>query len=989
MLELIKIKKDYSTGENVVHALKNVSLDFRKNEFVAILGPSGCGKTTLLNIIGGLDQYTNGDLIINGKSTKDFKDRDWDTYRNHSIGFVFQSYNLIPHQSVLQNVELALALSGVSKAERKERAKKALEAVGLSNQFHKKPSEMSGGQMQRVAIARALVNNPDIILADEPTGALDSETSIQVMEILKEVAKDRLVIMVTHNPELAQTYATRIVRMLDGEVLSDSLPLSTSEKKEEKNQETEKKQKKPSMSLLTSFSLSLKNLFTKKGRTTLTAFAGSIGIIGIALICSVSQGMTNYINVVQEETLSSYPLTIESQHMDLGKLMQAFIEASHSTSDHDQDNVYQKPALYDLINALNSVETKENDLRSFKRFIENEMANEESELYTALSGVQYTYDYDMLVYTKNVDGKIILSDTAELIKSMLGKYLSSSSPSSSESGIASMFLSNASNMVLWQELLSGDNGKLVNPLLEKQYDVIYGSWPNDYNQIVLVVDENNEIDDMTLYALGLKSDAEIDAIVNAAINKTELTIETKSWTYAELCNMQYRTILNSDCYRKDPISGLYYDLRQSDAGLTYLYDSGIDLKVSGIIRPKKDAIATMLSGSIGYTKKLTEYIIENAKKSSALQEQLQNPERNIFTGLPFENSSNLTIDEKASKFDSYISKLDNTKKAEAFINIKSIPDMNVLEENVNRMIQNMTFEQLVEQMVEKMAQQTGMSKEELRSYIEEMKEEDLRKLASQLLLEQAKIQYAEQIKQSLSSYSIEELSTMFESEYPSYTKEQKAEYYSVVIEFSSTSLEDNLRTLGYVELDNPSSIHLYAASFADKEIIEKEIKRYNQNVEEVEKISYTDYVGLMMRSVTTIINAITYVLIAFVAVSLIVSSIMIGVITLISVQERTKEIGILRAIGASKKNVSSMFNAETVMIGFSSGILGVGLTYILCIPINLILHSLTGIDNLNAYLPISAAFILIFISILLTLIAGIIPSRSAAKKDPVIALRSE
>ena len=552
MLELKNIKKDYPAGDGTVHALKGISLQFRRNEFVSILGPSGCGKTTMLNIIGVLDHYTSGDLIINGKSTKDFKSRDWDTYRNHSIGFVFQCYNLIPHQTVLQNVELALTLTGVSKAERRERAKKALEQVGLGNQLKKRPSQMSGGQMQRVAIARALVNNPDIILADEPTGALDTETSVQVMEILKEISKDKLIIMVTHNPELAEKYSTRIIRMLDGELKEDSMPLTEKEQQLERAEEKaansgKKKEKKPSMSFGTAFVLSLKNLISKKGRTALTSFAGSIGIIGIALIYAVSQGFTNYIDMVQENTLSSYPLTIESTNIDASTLLETFMGLANSEVEHEKDAVYTKPVVYDILDAMSNLETTENDLKSFKTYMEEEYAKEDSEdnensLHEAINGIQYTYDIDLQVYTKNVDDTIVASDTEELLREMLVEYMgmdssavsqmSDSASTMMDSSMSSMFMAN-SGMNLWQEMLPGDNGKMVNDLLEKQYDVVYGSWPTSYDEIVLVLDENNELDDMTLYALGLESQETIDAIMDAAVNKTELAPSDKSWSYEE------------------------------------------------------------------------------------------------------------------------------------------------------------------------------------------------------------------------------------------------------------------------------------------------------------------------------------------------------------------------------------------------------------------------------------------------------------------------
>lgn len=1004
MLELKNIKKDYPGGGETVRALKGISLQFCKSEFVSILGPSGCGKTTMLNIIGGLDQYTEGDLVINGKSTKDFKDRDWDAYRNHSVGFVFQSYNLIPHQTVLQNVELALTLSGVGKAERRSRAKKALEQVGLGSQLKKKPSEMSGGQMQRVAIARAIVNNPDIVLADEPTGALDTETSLQVMEILKEISKDRLVIMVTHNPNLAEKYSTRIVRMLDGLITDDSAPLSEEEIKKEQEEdkvktEREKKVKKPSMSLSTSFGLSLKNLITKKGRTALTSFAGSIGIIGIALIFAVSQGTTAYINALQEDTLSSYPITLEAHSMNLGALMEAFIGTAHSQEEHDNDAVYQKPMVYDLVNALSSAETIDNDLAAFKAYIEERRADtsDENGLNEAISGIQYTYDTEFLVYTENVDGTIIRSDSQELMQELLIEYfgldMSSMMDLGEEYGLmdsmGSMF-SMGSSMVLWQEMLSGDNGKLVSPLLESQYDVIYGSWPTEYNEIVLVVDENNEIDDMALYALGLKSKEEIDAVMQAAMNQTAIEVEQQKWSYEEICDMEFRIILNSSCYTLDESTGLYTDLRESNAGLKYLYDNGLSLKVSGIIRPSEDAVSSMLTGSIGYTSELTEYIIEQSKNSAAVTAQLNNPSTDIFTGLPFQESTgDLTDEQKEADFREYISGLDEQGKANAYITIMSIPSQEQIDAAVSQTMDSMTREEMEEMLNEALAQQTGVNTEELADYISSMTDEEFNSMFTQIIAEQFTLQYAQQVQEQMGQMNAQELAAALDMALPSYTTEQCAEYYEQVLSFSESSYEDNMLELGYVDLDDPATINLYASSFENKELIEQAIEDYNSTVSELEQIEYTDYVGLMMSSVTSIINAVTYVLIAFVAVSLIVSSIMIGVITLISVQERTKEIGILRAIGASKRNVSSMFNAETVIIGFTSGALGVIITYILCIPINLILHHLTGINTLSAYLPVPVAVILVLISVALTLFSGIIPSRSAAKKDPVVALRTE
>ncbi len=1009
MLELKCIKKDYPAGDGTVHALKGIDLTFRKSEYVSVLGPSGCGKTTMLNIIGGLDQYTDGDLIINGVSTKDFSDRDWDSYRNHSVGFVFQSYNLISHQTILKNVELALSLSGVPKSERRARAVKALEDVGLKDQIRKKPSELSGGQMQRVAIARALVNNPDIILADEPTGALDTETSIQVLDILKEVAKDRLVIMVTHNPELAVKYSTRIIKMLDGKIIDDSAPLSDEEKAQEraaeanKNAQSAKKVKKSSMSLLTSFGLSINNLFTKKGRTALTSFAGSIGIIGIALIFAVSNGTTMYINAIQEDTLSSYPLTIEATHMDMGSFLETFISSAQSSHRHELDAVYTKPAVYNMINALNNMETTENDLESFKKYIEQQRSDPNSAggLSDAVSGVQYSYNLDLLIYTKSIDGKIIRSDTQslmqEIIMNNIGLDLSalmdigSDSSTGSNSVMNMMFSGSGLSMSLWQEMLPGDNGMLINPLLEKQYDLVYGSWPNQYNEIVLVLDENNELDDITLYALGLKSEESINAIMEAAINKTELPVDTQKWSYEEICGMEFRTVLNSDCFSYDQSTGLYNDLRETDAGLQYLYDNAIPLKVSGIIRPNEDAISSMLYGSIGYTSALTEYIIEHSKNSQAVNAQLENPSTDIFSGLPFKSSTgSLTDQQKESDFRSYIADLDEKGKADAYVKIMSIPTDEQLSAAVSQAMENMTREDMEALMIQELTQQMGMSEEQVADYTASMSDEELTSLFTDIIAQQVRIQFASQVQQQLSSMSVSQLAQALDMSAPAYTTEQCAAYYDEVLEFSESDYDSNLLALGYINLEQPSAINLYASSFESKDVIEDAIEDYNNSLDdELSQIKYTDYVGLMMSSITSVINAITYVLIAFVAISLVVSSIMIGVITLISVQERTKEIGILRAIGASKRNVSSMFNAETVIIGFSSGILGIVVTYILCIPINAIIHSITGISGLSAYLPPAVAAVLVLISVALTLFAGIIPSRSAAKKDPVVALRTE
>ena len=1013
MLSLRHITKIYGTGDNQVQALKDISLDFRKSEFVSILGPSGCGKTTLLNIIGGLDQYTSGDLIINDKSTKQYKDRDWDSYRNHSIGFVFQSYNLIPHQTVLQNVELALTLSGVSKSERRARARQALEQVGLGDQLNKKPSQMSGGQMQRVAIARALVNNPDIILADEPTGALDTETSVQVMEILKSISNERLIIMVTHNPELAEKYSSRIIRMLDGEILQDSAPLTEEELSAEKEANivpsTKKKEKKPSMSFGTAFMLSLKNLFTKKGRTILTSFAGSIGIIGIALILAVSQGMTTYINHVQETTLSSYPLTLESTTVDMTALMESFMNIGNGEIDHDKDAVYKDPMIGELVNALSKIEENENDLKAFKQHLEAEMLKDDSPLKDAISGVQYAYNLKLPIYTKNQDGDIIKSDTGELMNQMIGDFMikmaaggnagkvdTESSTNSSPTGSAMM--SSMMGLNMWQELLSGPkdaNGDrpLINDMLKEQYDVIHGSWPSA---------KDNELDDLTLYALGLLSEDEIDAIIDAAVSGTELPKDDKKWTYEEICNLTFKTILPYNCYveiKENGVgTGIYQDISKNESMLKMLYNDAMELRVVGIIRPNEEAENAMLNGAIAYTYALTDYVIEQAQNADVVKAQLANPSVDVLTGLPFEsNTGSMSAAEKKEAFIAYVKELDEKEKAEAYVSIQCLNTIAAqLDTLTNAQLNRFqSTEQIIGMISGMIGEEAGMSAEQIAEMFEGMTLEELKEMLRPSIEEQVANGITAQVTESMAAMPDAQKAAMLTAaisatEGPfAITDEQFALYYDEITEFSDSTYDETLIKIGCLDLESPAAINLYASTFENKDIIVDMIADYNDSVDESKKISYTDYLGLMMSSITTIINAISYVLIAFVSISLVVSSIMIGVITLISVQERTKEIGILRAIGASKKDVSSMFNAETMIIGFTSGLLGVVVTYLLCIPINMILHHLTGIPNLNAILPVAAAIILVAISVGLTLISGLIPSRSAAKKDPVVALRSE
>ncbi len=1002
MLELRGIKKSYRVGDMVTQALKGISVNFRKSEFVSILGPSGCGKTTLLNVIGGLDKYDGGDLIINGRSTKEYNDSDWDTYRNHSIGFVFQNYNLIPHQTVLQNVELALSLCGVSKAERKRRAAKALEDVGLGDHIYKKPAEMSGGQMQRVAIARALVNNPDIILADEPTGALDSETSLQVMDILKEVSKDRLVIMVTHNPELAEKYATRIVRMLDGEITSDSdpfEPIPVTEEKISSKKKKDKSLKKPSMSFATSFGLSLKNLFTKKGRTTLTAFAGSIGIIGIALIFAVSNGMTTYINAVQEETLTAYPLTLEAKTMDMTSLMQSFMNA-RSEHEHDKDAIYKDPIIADLVNALSKLETTENDLKAFKEHLDSELKKEGSAFNSAINGVQYAYNLNLSVYTKNPEGEIIKSDTNELMMEMFGDFMmqissngkeEDSDTNSSTNGMMQSSMMTRSNANMWQELLPDLNGDPVSNVMKDQYEVLEGGrWPENKNEIVLVVNKDNELDDLTLYALGLLSKSHIDSIIDAAATGNELPDDNKKWSYDELHGMTFKTILPYDCYKE--FNGIYVDVTDNESMLQMLYENALELKVVGIIRPKEDTEASAFNGKIGYTHLLTEYIIEQAKNSPVVKAQLEDDSTDILSGLPFEsNTSAFTDAEKKTAFIDYLNTLSPEKKAETYVAIQCLNTINAqMDTQVEAILASMQDkDMIIAQISGSIAEQMDVEPEMIVEQLREMELDALKNMLKPSIQESIKVKITAEVTAQLSALTDEQKIFALENDSKSYTDEICALYYDEITVFSNSTYEQTLVKIGSLDLASPARINLYASTFENKDVIVDAIDDYNDSVEEAKKISYTDLLGIMMSSITTIINAISYVLIAFVAISLIVSSIMIGVITLISVQERTKEIGILRAIGASKRNVSSMFNAETVIIGFTSGILGVLITYLLCIPINAIIYSLTGITGLKAQLPIEIALVLIVISVILTLFAGIIPSRSAAKKDPVVALRTE
>ena len=895
MLELNDIKKDYVSGSTTVSALKGINLRFRDCEFVSILGQSGCGKTTMLNIIGGLDKYTSGDLKINGVSTKNYKDRDWDFYRNNSIGFVFQSYNLIPHQTVLSNVELALTLSGVSKAERKKRAIEALEKVGLGEQIHKKPNQMSGGQMQRVAIARALVNNPDILLADEPTGALDTETSIQIMELLKEISKDRLIIMVTHNPELAKNYSTRIVRLLDGVITDDSDPYSLEDmeadiraKEDAKVKASEKKIKKSgkkqktSMSFFTALSLSFNNLMTKKTRTILTAFAGSIGIIGIAMILSISNGIQLYIDRVQRDTLSSYPITLQAESIDISSMVTSMTGNSDSEEHEDKSKIYSNDIMGDMINTMVK-EVKSNNLSEFKKYIENGG----SDIKSYVSDIQYSYDVPLNIYMKDTSNGVEQLNPSTMFDSIYGEGATSTS-SAMSSGMGMGMFSNSS---VWNQLLGNQQ------VLDEQYDVLAGHWPENYNEVVLVVDKNNEVDDYTLYSLGLKDPEEVRTLFKKMmVGESYETKKDISYTFDEILDTEFKLVMPTDMYKYNDVTGTWDDYSKDDKYMTNVVNNGTDIKVCGIIRPNDDAVSTSISSGIGYTAKLTEYIIEQVKNSEIAKAQLADTSVDVFTGVPFDNDRNTDI---------------------------TMDDVNAYMATLSP-----------EESAQMQAMTSGMSDD--------------------------------QILQLFSA--------------------------SLKARTTDATLDSNKSKLGITDLDTPSQIDIYATDFDSKEKVQNIIKDYNKlqqdDGKEENVINYTDYVGIMMSSVSTIINAISYVLIAFVAISLIVSSIMIGIITYISVLERTKEIGVLRSIGASKKDVSRIFNAETLIEGFVSGALGIVVTLLLCIPANALIKHLTDISNV-AQLPVAGGVILIIISMFLTFIAGLIPAKLAAKKDPVVALRSE
>ncbi|HIT01333.1 MAG TPA: ABC transporter ATP-binding protein/permease [Candidatus Enterenecus merdae] len=1007
MLKLAQITKRYTVGDNVVEALRGIDLEFRDSEFVSILGPSGCGKTTTLNIIGGLDRYTSGELIINGRSTKQYKDRDWDAYRNHSIGFVFQSYNLIPHQSVLANVELALTLSGVPKAERRRRAKQALEQVGLADQMHKKPNQMSGGQMQRVAIARALINDPDILLADEPTGALDSETSQQVMQLLRQVAQDRLVIMVTHNPELAQAYSTRIIQLRDGQVISDSdpyrapdpqpIPPSTARARGSRTGKTGK----TSMSFRTALSLSLHNLMTKKGRTVLTSFAGSIGIIGIALILALSTGINAYINQVQEDTLSSYPITIQAESVDmtamLSSLMGAGRDDPQELEQREEGRVYASTVLYDLMDSMLNAQTVTNDLAAFKQYLDQGGGG-----IGELADIRYSYDLQFDIYNEDADGNLVKSDVASLMQQAMSTMYGGDYSSYFES-MDAMYES----MDVWEELMPGQDGALIDDQLTGSYELLYGRWPTAYDELILFVDENHEISDLMLYALGLMSQQEMEQSLTALQAGQALEGEAASWTYEQLCQTTFQLILPAEYFQYDEHTGTYVDLSATQAGVELLYNSpevGLELKVVGIAQPGQDAALTssMTSGSVGYTSALTDYAIQTTAQAQVVRDQLASPDTDVLTALPFPTGQETepTDQEMLEALAQYVATLSIQQRAELYLAGASQPDQAAIQQLVDRQLDGLTREDIVAMITQQYAGEMGVEGETITSYIEGMSDEELFAQVEQAVAAQAREQYAQTVAAQLEALSVQQRSDLLELSLANPSQAAGSRGLSweqlrylhdnhLPPTVSQSTYAENLDRLGYVDLDHPDTISLYADTFVDKDAVAQAIQDYNAQVGEQEQITYTDYVALLMSSITDIISGISYLLIAFVSISLVVSSIMIGIITYISVLERTKEIGILRAVGASKRDVSRVFNAETLIVGLCAGLIGIGVTLLLTLPINALLLRLTGLTGLRATLPVAGGAILVAISTGLTILAGLIPAKFAARKDPVDALRSD
>lgn len=986
MLEIRNIVKDYETGSETVHALKGVSIAFRESELVSILGQSGCGKTTLLNIIGGLDQYTSGDLIINGQSTKQYKSADWDIYRNHSVGFIFQSYNLIPHQSVLSNVELALTLSGVSKAERRRRAKEALEKVGLGNQINKRPNQMSGGQMQRVAIARALVNDPDILLADEPTGALDSETSIQIMELVKEIAKDRLVIMVTHNPELAEKYSTRIVKLLDGQIVGDSDPFDPA--KEPAHSEVRKsevtKGQKTSMSFLTALSLSKNNLMTKKGRTFLTSFAGSIGIIGIALILSLSNGVQEYINSVERSTLASFPVSIQHETVDYTSLMTSMMNVRDNAEENrDPDRIYTNDISTEMMKTMLS-EMQTNNLAEFKEYLESDPDG----ISASIEEIQYSYDSNLYIYGHSADGDIMQINPSTVMSAMMGQSMADNVSQMTNTYSSLMGSSSMSSYDAFRELLSTD-------MLKTEYEVLAGRLPEAYNEVVVLVTDRNELSDVTLYTLGLRDQGELEGMMSSVMAGESFDLDTGdlSFSYDDLMGMEFSMLTAPEFYQKND-DGTWTDMRSDSEFMEQAAENGLKLKVVGILKPDADSlISSTNSGGIGYTHALTEYMIDKTNSSELVKEQKENPDVDVFTGIEFpkadeEEEQPMSQSEAMEMLTGMLTEEQRTKLNEGI--------MAALTEEQQAQIQSAMMSMVSDEQMNSIMM--GVLTPEQHTQLQSGAD------VNSLLTDAQKAQMSAQIAASLTAEQNAELSTMMNGMvdptkmYTIFmqvlTTDQLRQLMDMTKEPETTdaTYDGNLKLLGVAELSEPSSMKIYATDFESKEKITQLIEKYNDSKiaddNQADVINYTDYVGLMMSSVSDIINSISYILIAFVAISLIVSSIMIGIITYISVLERTKEIGILRAMGASKRDISNVFNAETLIVGFSAGVIGIAVTLLLNIPINIIIENITGIANV-ALLPWQGGVILVVISMLLTLIAGLVPAGVAAKKDPVEALRTE
>lgn len=959
MLQLKDIVKTYVTGEMKQDALKGVDIAFRENEFVSILGQSGSGKTTMLNIIGGLDRYTSGNLIINGVSTKEYTDADWDYYRNHSIGFVFQSYNLIPHQSVLANVEMALTLAGISKKERRQRAISVLKKVGLGEHIHKKPNQMSGGQMQRVAIARALVNNPDILLADEPTGALDSETSIQIMELLKEIAKDKLVIMVTHNPELAEKYSTRIVKLLDGKIVSDTNPYNESEKPVEKM-----KHKKISMSFFTAMSLSFNNLRTKKGRTLLTSFAGSIGIIGIALILALSTGMNTYISDVQKDTMASYPITISSETIDVSGAIGMRSEIVGERKNENETETENRTGVYADYKDIETSEKissniVENNLTEFKKYLDN--PDSEIRQYLGENGIIYSYDVNFSVYSHDADGNLINSDNEiDSDSSPMGSSNGQTGILSRLNGASALGGGSSSGASNFSELMVGADGQTISPVITDSYDVLYGTWPEEYNEIVLVLNETNGISAGTLYQLGLITEEQYKSAVQKIENGEDA--EEIQFSYENICNHTFYLVPACDSYIENE-NGTFSLIEDTTLNEEDLLENAVELKITGVIRPKEDADNASISTAAAYISKLTDYVITHTDESAVIQAQEADSEINVLTGMKFESPDDAA---KANDAKEYLSALGISEKASFYKLMMYYGAGNTGTNNAG------TNTEINSGADNSESGNVGTNTSEAGNTSETGNVETSQAGISADSMAMDETTMAAALDRWLADAPDEEILLKVYDEY-----------------IAGATYEDNLKAFGKVSYDAPASISIYTDSFENKDAIADCIEQYNETATEDTRITYTDYVAMLTSSITTIINGISYVLVAFVAISLIVSCIMIGIITHISVMERTKEIGILRSLGASKRNISQVFNAETFIIGCCAGLLGIGVSLLALFPINSIIGKVSGLTELKAQLPLTSSVILIAISILITIIGGLIPAKKAAKKDPVIALRTE